>query len=242
MKIGITERGDAGLDFGWMDKMRSVDGAIIISKHLSDDLIDALSIYHDRVIFHCTCTGYGGTRLEPNVPSFEQTHEQLFKLIDRGFDPERIVLRVDPIIPTEKGLRAFAKAVVLAPNKIKRVRISVLDMYPHVKERFAKLGLPDPYNGNFQASDAQFAVLNEFIVEGLYPFTFEACAEPLLGNPNVIQTGCVSERDLELLGIPLTEAKQGGYQRKDCLCVANKTELLSEKHQCSHKCAYCYWK
>ena len=32
MKIGITEYGDAGLDFRWVKKLPKLDGAILISK------------------------------------------------------------------------------------------------------------------------------------------------------------------------------------------------------------------
>ena len=37
MKIGITERGDAGIDFSWVEKL--YDANVIISKSLSDKLI-----------------------------------------------------------------------------------------------------------------------------------------------------------------------------------------------------------
>ena len=42
MKIGITERGDAGLNFDWRDKLPSVDGAVLITKCLNDDFIEAV--------------------------------------------------------------------------------------------------------------------------------------------------------------------------------------------------------
>lgn len=40
MKIGITERGDAGIDFSWFDKLMEpgrtgFDGAVLITKKLS---------------------------------------------------------------------------------------------------------------------------------------------------------------------------------------------------------------
>lgn len=34
-RIGITERGDAGLDLSWQHKMDTVDGAIVITKYLA---------------------------------------------------------------------------------------------------------------------------------------------------------------------------------------------------------------
>ena len=41
-KIGITERGDAGLDVSWVGKLDAVDGAVVITKCLSPACYDAL--------------------------------------------------------------------------------------------------------------------------------------------------------------------------------------------------------
>lgn len=35
LKIGVTERGDAGLDLSWVQKMDKMDGAILITKDVS---------------------------------------------------------------------------------------------------------------------------------------------------------------------------------------------------------------
>ena len=62
MKIGITEAGDAGLDFSWVDKLFDIN--IIITKHLTarnEQLIKALLENSHKINLHCTCTGYGGT-------------------------------------------------------------------------------------------------------------------------------------------------------------------------------------
>lgn len=42
MKIGITERGDASIDYQWKGKLPSVDGAILITKNLTDQFIDTV--------------------------------------------------------------------------------------------------------------------------------------------------------------------------------------------------------
>lgn len=102
--IGITERGDASLDFTWMDKMDRVAAAILITKNLNDRFIESVLPFKDKVIVHATVTGMGGTVIEPRVPETEWSHAQVLKLIDAGFPVQQIVLRVDPIIPTSKGL------------------------------------------------------------------------------------------------------------------------------------------
>ena len=65
---------------------------------------------------------------------------------------------------------------------------------------------------------------------------FESWAENL---PE--QIGCISKRDFDILGIPF-DNPEGGFQRKGCLCVAGKTELLNNKKRCPSGCLYCYWR
>jgi len=102
-KIGITERGDAGIDLSWSSKMNSVAFAIIITKSVNDKFIKELLKHKGKVILHATVTGYGGTVLEPNVHDYKWSHAQVLKLIEAGFEPAHIVLRVDPVIATTKG-------------------------------------------------------------------------------------------------------------------------------------------
>lgn len=59
------------------------------------------------------------------------------------------------------------------------------------------------------------------------PYLFESCAENL---PE--QITCISKRDFDILGIPF-DNPEGGFQRKGCLCVAGKTELLNNKKEMS---------
>ena len=67
-KIGATDGGDAGLDLSWKEKLSSVDGAVLITKRVTPKLIEAVRNL-PNVIVHATCTGYGSTVLEPNVPA-----------------------------------------------------------------------------------------------------------------------------------------------------------------------------
>lgn len=68
MKIGITERGDAGVNLDWKPWVAEGKPAILISKNPG-------RVFHhlnkgDNVIVHCTITGFSGTILESRVPSY----------------------------------------------------------------------------------------------------------------------------------------------------------------------------
>lgn len=182
----------------------------------------------------------GGTVIEPNVPVYTQQLAQVLKLIAAGFPEERITVRIDPIVPTEKGLQTAQTVIDASP--IKRFRISVLDAYPHVRARFVQHGVPLPYGNNFQASAEQIASMRAWLAKQT-SCVFETCAEPdLAGTLNVQTKGCVSKDDLQLLGLPTDGDFLTGLQRKNCLCLSCKTELLSRKTPCTHGCLYFYWK
>jgi hypothetical protein len=58
--IGITERGDAGLDLSWADRLSEVDGAILITKNPRPKFQKVVMEASKPVIIHFTVTGYGG--------------------------------------------------------------------------------------------------------------------------------------------------------------------------------------
>lgn len=158
MKLGITERGDAALDLSWRYRLGSVDGCILITKEITDEFIRIVieeTQAGTKLIVHCTCTGWGQTEIEPNVPSYQTQLKMLKKLLDEGFPAERAVLRIDPIIPTKEGVKKVemvlqeAQMLELLPDI--RVRISILDEYYHVKDRFRNAGKEPMYGSSLYA-------------------------------------------------------------------------------------------
>lgn len=252
-KIGITERGDAGLDFSWENKLQDMDGAILITKNLNDEFIKHLMKQDTgKIILHISCTGYGGSILEPKVPAPCVQLAQAVRLIEAGFPISHTVVRVDPIIPTAKGVRKAQNVIQNFMNQgFFRFRLSVLDMYKHVKKRFADANVASPYGDAFSASVEQFASVDD-MVDGIQKdwFTFmaglddsklriESCAEPKLKSP--IPCGCISAYDFKLMSLDPKAADNDGHQREECLCCSGKTELLQNKKRCPHQCLYCYW-
>ena len=241
--IGITERGDAGIDFRWVKALDEgvVPSAVVITKVLNERMIEPLIRLKDKIILHITVTGYAKTILERNTPPVLDVYNTLLKLLELGFPKNHVVLRIDPIIPTQKGISKANSVMEQFSKEVDRVRVSVLDMYPHVAKRFKKCKIPHPYDGNFQASDMMFDALNGVFSfwENEYGIKPESCAEKKLTN--TLQTGCVSKYDYELLGIELPEEMEK-KQRDTCLCYAKKELLTGIACRCSNKCEYCYWK
>ena len=116
-----------------------------------------------------------------------------------------------------------------------------MDYYRHVRHRLSALKLPYP-NG-FTAGPEDFRKISEELKK--YPdILFETCAEPSLRGQNVIHTGCVGWEDVRLMGIDENGIREAvnPQNRQGCLCLTCKTELLSARRPCAHKCAYCYWR
>ena len=238
-RVGITEAGDPAFNLFLFDHLYRAN--VIITKNLTDALIERILKNRHCIILHLTCTGYGGTAMEPNVPTPETMRSQVGKLLNAGFPASQVVLRMDPIMPTYEGRKiAYTVAALFAGIGISRLRFSVLDMYKHVKERFIEKDMPIPYT-SFHASER--ARLNVYLglktIADKYGYVVEACAEP-----NIPQTPCVSQKDLDILGINDITLKDSAQQRRACGCPANKSELIrnGQPHRCEHQCLYCFWK
>jgi DNA repair photolyase len=237
MKIGITERGDAGYHFTqWLNKINSVEAAVLITKR-PDLLVKRINEIPNNTIIHCTITG-AGKLWEPNGIPTEDAFKAYCTLANT-FGYNRVVLRIDPIIPTE--WKAVENLLLKAHtnNPDCRIRISILDMYNHVYARLQKY--PDLlkkikmyYTKKFHANNntRNFIMENVFTI---FPNT-EVCSEP--GYPS---TGCVSLTDLTILGIRHPPVFPN-HQRPLCECIGQKTELLTHRGQCPNKCLYCYWR
>ena len=259
-RIGITERGDAGLNLMWAQKLNTVDAAVIISKNITSPafknaLINAHNAGH-KLILHVTCTGLGHSALEPNVPDPDTQINALQPIIDAGFPIEQVVLRVDPILPSDQTIdfiniakNTANKAVAKYPS-LKRIRISIMDLhYSHLRDRFRIAGLSDLLPHTFKSESYLDDHIKHRIIDAFTPFVrngiaIETCAEPLLTQAcsEFETTGCVSNKDLAILGLDPIEHVRIGAQRPGACCCLPKIELLEKRGQCPHKCLYCFWR
>ena len=240
-RVGVTEGGEVGFNLDCFDRLYNAN--IIISKRLTNKLIEKLIENKEKIIFHCCVTGMGSSRIEPFVPKAEDTYKKLLKLLENGFPVSHVVLRVDPIVPTEKGIEtALGVITAFSGLGIKRLRFSFLDNYKHVKKRFKEEGIAELYNGEFHAPLELRQEYAKKIEEVAHVGGFEiveAC-----GEPGIESVSCLSQRDVDILGLTDKIILEGSAeQREGCGCPANKSELLRLRpHQCENKCLYCYWR
>lgn len=260
LKIGITETYEPSYDMRWIDNLKDIN--FIITKNLTDELIrNIISLNQKGVkfIIHATCTGWGSTFLEPNVPNPESYKLQLEKLINSGFPKDKIILRTDPIIPSRAGFAKFVNVLRLMRSlELKRVRLSLMDLYPHVYSRligrfgdaletqeiFQSYPLrPDGSSRYFNASKYWFDKLDQLCAMPEFSnYEFESCGEKF-DFLYINKIGCVSEKDLALFGLNRGDLCAGG-NRITCSCL-NKEQIIPNgmsRGRCPNKCVYCYIK
>ena len=240
-RIGVTESSEVAFNLDCFDRL--YEGNIIITKRLTDKVIEKLVENKEKIILHCCVTGMGGTRIEPFVPKTEETYKKLVELLDKGFPISHVVLRVDPIVPTKKGLEtALGVITAFSGLGIKRLRFSFLDNYKHVKKRFKEEGIAELYDGEFHAPlelRKEYAKKIEQVANDGGFESVESC-----GEPGIESIPCLSQRDIDILGLTDKITLEGSAgQRDSCGCPANKTQIIKVKpHRCEHNCLYCYWR
>lgn len=259
--IGMTEAGDAGWDLSWYDKILNRAeclGGILITKAGNNPLFQqrALELLeHKPIIIHFGCTGWGHTKMETGNVNAREYLKSMRSFIDMGFPAENIVLRVDPIIPTELGLRVALPVIRMRDEiipDVKRIRISIYDDYHAAHDEMSRRGY-EPVDDNTKwksemerrPTPEQVTFVARNLIATAPDQIFECCAEPEIAQAfpdNFVWTGCLSDTDLDIMGIKKPEnIGINGQNRFGCRCLMMKKELLSNKKRCPNNCAYCYW-
>jgi len=235
MRFFITERGDLSYQLEaakarLRTEFQPGDALLAISKNadnakLREFLVKAKAF----TIFHANVTGFGGTKAEPGVSKPSTVLDGIKALIKAGFPAEQIVLRIDPIIPTPKGIETAKTIIEACPSGIKRIRFSLIDCYEWLKPSL-------PWTSFHAPKENQQAAL-AMLYSAANGRSLEACGEPGLKE----NQGCISPKDYQILGLQIPEQTFKG-QRKGCLCLGNKTEILVKPKRCPNGCFYCYYR
>lgn len=223
---GSTENGDPAFDSSWLNKLQDVN--LIITKNLSDWMIDRLMEHKDNCILHLTVTGLGGSFMEPGVPRVDYNAKQLKKLLEFGFPSSQTVLRIDPMISeylAEQILDEFSDSGVT------RVRFSFLNLTNYTSNEISAEEIKK------HIEDA--TKLLDYSKSKGFNYTFESCAGPWLKVYGVELRGCMNEKEARNLGVTDVKFQHGKRNRDFCLAPLNRVEML-EGHQCLHNCKYCF--
>ncbi len=203
-------------------------------------LVQALSKY-DQVVCQCTITGLGGTRVEPKVPPIQEVVCQLPRLVELCQDPQRVLVRFDPIVYWREGGAAHTN-VGLADEVFKacrrasvgQVRVSFATLYPKVRRRWADCRLP----AGEERWEAARSLKDLASTHGL---ELRSCADPVWEELGVPRAGCIDGALLTRLhphGEKASTAKDPG-QRQSCRCTKS-VDIGSYAMVCRSGCLYCY--
>lgn len=109
---------DAFYDTNWDGTLESnYKDTIFVTKTVpSPDTLAKLLKFTKNPYIYITITGYGDTIMEPGIPDWFKTLVQA-KELQETTKFNGIVIRIDPIIPTQKGIEKALKIFQTAINK-----------------------------------------------------------------------------------------------------------------------------
>lgn len=236
--IYATEMSDPVMNWPAVDRVIK-DGHPVIIYSKATLPIDYLKD-KNNVAIGITISGWGGTWLEPGVFTPDIMIDYFNQLI-REIPIERVMLRVDPVIPTTEGfLRALR--VIKGITGRPRVISSIIQYYSGHEKIFQRLGISMvPYKERHgRALFPRKIVAEQWIhcVKKIRPdLDVTLCGMPYEVE-GAIHDGCVNRNLLNAIGVNEYVAIEPGFQRPGCKCVIKKRQVYLGR--CNHGCAYCY--
>jgi hypothetical protein len=216
-----------------------VDGIIFWTKNPLPMLDRLGELKNYMYYFQFTITPYGKD-VEPNLPSKRDTIISAFKRLSDEIGVERVILRYDPILISEKyplnyHIRAFGKIMEELHDYSRKVTISFVDVdYRGVKSNIKELALMD-----FSPA-AQIELSSQLAeIAHSYGLAIDTCAEAIeLHQFGIEHARCIDDRLLgRLLGCNL-DINKDKNQRLGCGCVASID--IGMYNTCMNGCRYCY--
>lgn len=188
--------------------------------------------------FQFTITGYGRD-VEPNLPSKREEIIPTFIELSKRIGKERVVLRYDPILVSEKytvsyHIKAFNEIVQSLCNYTELVVISFIDIYQKTKRNSKDLKLREVEESEIEQLCEAFA----FIAHS-HGLRIETCAEHVDCERFGISHGCCIDSNLieRIIHEPIY-AKKDKNQRMECGCIESID--IGTYHTCPNACKYCY--
>ena len=198
--------------------------------------------HNQHVGINVTITGWGSSWLEPNVLISSKMLKYFNELVNK-IGTDRVRLRIDPGVPTEKGAEK-ACSVLKEIEKPVYTMASLIQMYSNKEAVFKKLGIDLSFY-SVRAGKAWFP--EKIIAKRWLERLIETRRDfknyiSLCGMPyeveDCLHSGCVDEKLLKAIGVTEFEKIDCGKQRPGCKCVIKKKQAVMG--ECHHGCKYCY--
>lgn len=187
-------------------------------------------------MYHITITPYHQD-IEPNVLD-KKTIIQAVKTLSAQVGKERVVVRYDPILLTERYTieyhkKAFASLAAQLQNDISMIIVSFVDYYKNTKANFKAMQMKNMNQGDME----ELAKIIGAIVQQ-YHIPIQTCGEELdFSLYGIKQGACVSQQLMEqLLNHPYELPK--GKPPRNCKCLPFVD--IGDYNACAHLCKYCY--
>lgn len=195
---------------------------------------------YGQVYAQVTITGLGGSPLEPNVPGWRETLRDLAGLVDFLGNPDRVRVRVDPLVALRRGGKIISN-VAVAHNIIEQAMdlgittftTSFMEEYPKVKRRLARHGYEIITLPQSRRVDIVRHLSECVAKDGGRLYT---CAVPGFAGSSCID-GPLLQR-LHPEGEPCSDKKAAG-QRGLCNCTES-VDIGWYSMRCASGCLYCY--
>lgn len=214
-----------------------VDCIVFWSKDPSR-LIDRLHILRDySFYFQYTLTGYG-QRLEPNVPSSNESIA-IFDALSQTIGKDRIIWRYDPIILSETfnieyHATRFEEIARQLSGRTRRCVISFVDMYKKSKRNMASVPVIE-----ILAEQMIEVATTLHAIASKHDMELTSCAEAVdLARYGINHGKCIDDKLIEEISGFALDVEKDPTQRAECGCVASVD--IGSYNTCAHECLYCY--
>ncbi len=209
---------------------------------------EALARY-EQVVVQVTITGLGSSPLEPRVPPPGEALRVLPSLVAFTGSPERVLVRIDPIVhwregrlanggdpgPVRSNVDLFAEVAAGARAAgITRIKTSLASPYPKVIRRFQAAGLELVTLTGAEKEAVLRHLEREAAEAGL---ALEYCCEETRPSGACIDPALLTR--LHPRRLPARPDRAAG-QRAHCGCGHSVDLAWYSTHPCPSGCLYCY--
>jgi hypothetical protein len=191
-----------------------------------------------KYYFQFTITPYSND-LELNIPNKNEIINTFIKLAEK-IGKEKVILRYDPIIITDKynydfHFKAFESICNKLHNYTEKIIISFVDDYKKVSRNMKDIDLKEIMDEDMRYLGSNFARIAK-----KYNLPIETCAEEIdLSEFGIGHGKCIDGELIErIIGYKIINKVKKDGNREHCGCM--KCIDVGQYNTCIHNCLYCY--